>query len=262
MSYALVDNSTLTAVQRLTGEAPTRTKDSTDADIVALENLVQAILFFDRVVALDNYVPEHRDKRIDAFSFVEFLNPEDFNINAIEAVAEERAEAVRPEIRGGEFANDDFKKLLELLQTHIVCTWDISNSIYFLTLKCLAEEQTADFDKYGNIAAAIFTELGDAADFGRKPPRAVKLVDRYGKTIEKDYAVPGARWGDGSGKSGGTTGAIPAFVAALVWLSNRSIFYTLVAKYLQADTFLLPDTSSISAVLFERDLRVRVRLLT
>ncbi len=42
MTYALIDNSTLTAVQRLSGGVLTKSKDSTDTDIVALENYLQA----------------------------------------------------------------------------------------------------------------------------------------------------------------------------------------------------------------------------
>ena len=42
MSYALIDNATLTAVQRILGMAQSRSRDSVDGDIAALENLVEA----------------------------------------------------------------------------------------------------------------------------------------------------------------------------------------------------------------------------
>ena len=60
MTYALIDNSTLTAVQRIQGDVLTKSKDSIDADIVALENFVQAILFYDQIIAIDDYVPKCR----------------------------------------------------------------------------------------------------------------------------------------------------------------------------------------------------------
>ncbi|HAS6069260.1 TPA: hypothetical protein I7114_21435 [Vibrio vulnificus] len=238
MTYALIDNSTLTAVQRLSGGVLTKSKDSTDTDIVALENYLQAILFYDRIVAVDDYIPAHRDSRITAFPNIDFLSKSDFNLSDIEQQAKEKADSIRPEIRGGEFANDDFKKLIELLQTHIVCTWDISSSVYHLNLKGLTDGGD-DFQKYGNLAASIFSELGDAADSGQRTNGDVALVDRFGNPIGKGYKVPGARWGDGT-SSEGASGAIRAFVAALVWLANRSVFYSLTAKYLQADTFLYP----------------------
>ena len=234
----MIDNSTLTAVQRVTGKIQTKSKDSIDTDIVAFENLVQAILFYDRIVAVDDYIPKFKEERVDAFPYITFLNTTEFNIDPIEEIAREKAAEIRPQIKGGEFVNGDFKNLIELLQTHIVCTWDISSSIYHLTLKGLAEAGTSEFDKYGNLAASIFTELGDASDTGNRTSGNVELVDRFGYQITKGYKVPGARWGDGS--TDGATGAIHAFVAALVWLANRSIFYSLTAKYLQADTFLYP----------------------
>lgn len=238
MTYALIDNSTLTAVQRITGQAVTKSKDSTDMDIVALENFVQAILFYDRLIAIDDYKPEFKDARISAFPQLTFLAKSDFNLNEIEGTATEIATSIRPKIQGGEFVNDDFRNLIALLQTHIVCTWDISSSVYHLTLKSLSDRD-ADFEKYGNIAASIFSELGDAFESGNRSNSTVELVDRFGNPINKGYRVPGAKWGDGE-SSGEASGAIKAFVASLIWLANRAIFYSLAAKYLQADTFLHP----------------------
>ena len=83
MTYALVDNSTLTAVERLSGNVLTKSKDSTDTDIVALENYLQAILFYDRIVAIDDYIPKHRDSRIATFSNIDFLKKSDFNLDLI-----------------------------------------------------------------------------------------------------------------------------------------------------------------------------------
>jgi len=155
LTYALVDNATLTGVQRIIGEVPSKSEDSIDTDIVALENLVQAILLYDEVIAIDDYIPKHRDERIKAFPFIRFINADEFNLNELEAAAAEKAKEIRPKIQGGEFVNEDFKKLLDLLQTHIICTWDISSSVYHLTLKNLSDNPE-DFSKYGNLAAGIF----------------------------------------------------------------------------------------------------------
>jgi len=238
LTYALIDNSTLTAVQRITGEALTKSDDSTDTDIVALENFIQAILFYDRMVAIDDYIPKFREIRTASFPEITFLNKSDYKLDEIELTAIQKANQLKPKLRGGEFVNEDFKSLFQLLQTHIICTWDISSSIYHLTLKNLSDSEQ-DFDKYGNIAAAIFSELGDAAETGHRTEGIVELLDRFGNPITDGYKVPGAKWGDGT-SSGEASGAISAFVASLVWLANRSIFYSLTAKYLQADTFLHP----------------------
>ena len=242
MTYALIDNSTLTAVQRVTGQILTKSKDSVDTDIVALENLIQAILFYDNIVAVDDYIPKYRGERLASFPFVTFLNSQEYGFDALENKAAEKAAEIKPVIRGGEFANEDFRELISLLQTHMVCTWDISSSVYYLTLKGLVAPNSQEFQKYGNLAAAIFGELNDATETGNRTSGQVSLIDRYGNPITEGYKVPGARWGDGT--SGGATAAIGAFVAALVWLANRSIFYSLTAKYLHADTFLYPIRQS------------------
>jgi hypothetical protein len=53
--YALIDNATLTAVQRVSGQIRVKNSDTVNGDLVALENLVQAILFYDELVCVDNY---------------------------------------------------------------------------------------------------------------------------------------------------------------------------------------------------------------
>ncbi|MFO0070017.1 MAG: hypothetical protein ACK529_07620, partial [Alphaproteobacteria bacterium] len=63
MTYALIDNATLTAVQRIMGDAPTRSKDNIDIDIIALENFVQAILFYDQIIVIDDYKEAYRKER-------------------------------------------------------------------------------------------------------------------------------------------------------------------------------------------------------
>lgn len=238
MTYALIDNSTLTAVQRIEGHVKTKSKDSVDTDIVAFENYIQSILFYDRIIAIDDYIPEHRENRISCFEKISFLDKTHYGLVGIESEAKRISDTLQPKLQGGAFVNDDFKKLIELLQTHIICTWDISSSVYHLTLKNLSDGGK-EFEKYGSIAAAIFSELGDAAESGNRADGDVELLDRFGNPISKGYKVPGARWGDGT-SAGEAADAIKAFVASLTWLANRSVFYSLTAKHLQADTFLYP----------------------
>ncbi len=239
MTYALIDNATLTAVQRLAGETLSKTDDSVDVDIVALENFIQATLFYDRLVAVDDYIEEYRDARKAAFPEITFLDKDGYRFTELEELAGREAGQLRPKIQGGEFVNEDFRKLIELLQTHIVCTWDINSSVYHLTLKSLSDN-TEEFSKYGNIAAAIFSELTDAGESGHRSSSDIVLVDRYGQPITKGYAVPGAKWNNGGESTGEASAAIKAFVASLVWLANRSIFYCMAGRHLKADTFLYP----------------------
>lgn len=238
MATALLDNATLTAVQRITGQAPSRSLDSVDVDLVAFENYIQARLFYDDIVVIDDYLPHLRNARHASFPHLAYVAPDDFKLKELSSLADKASDAIHPKIQGGDFANPEFKALFQLLQTHMVCTWDISSSIYHLNLKVLAARNTRDFDKYGAVATAIFHELSDASRSGRHIKNDIELVDRYGKPIGSGYFVPDAKWG--SGESGAPSGAIQAFTASLVWVANRAMYYTLVAAHLKADAFLYP----------------------
>jgi hypothetical protein len=238
MTTALIDNATLSAVERLLGHAPSRSKDSFDVDFLAYENFVQARLFYDDVAVVNDYIPAHREARRAAFPQVSHLDVSQLGLQDVSVAADKIAASIRPKIQGGEFANPEFKALFELLQAHMVCTWDISGSIYHLTLKVLADEGTAEFQKYGALATSIFQELGDAKGAGQWLRPDIELVDQYGKPVAAGYRVPKARWGNG--ETGEPSRAIAAFVASLVWIANRAIFYTLAAAHLKADSFLYP----------------------
>lgn len=239
MAYALIDNATLSAVQRLTGRAKSRSKDSTDGDIVALENLLQAILFYDDIVTIDDYKTEYKESRRKEFDFIRFINPSELRLNEIEADARAEALSAIPTIHGGKFADADFRNFLDLLKVHMICTWDIKSSVYYLTMKMLGQPNSPEFGKYSNISASIFSELVDAGESNARLDRKLSLLDRDGKPIDPiDYHILGAK--SGTGKSGGVTDALEAFVAALGWLSYKTLYYLHSARFLHADTFLYP----------------------
>src|SRR5689334_5413019 len=124
MTYVLLDNATLTGVQRLTGDIPVRSLSTVDGDIAALENLVESILFYDQILILDDYKEEYQAARKTTFSFARFLLSSDFDLPSLAQSAKQEADRIRPEIRGGEFADKDFREFLDLLKMHIICTWD------------------------------------------------------------------------------------------------------------------------------------------
>lgn len=151
MSYALIDNASLTAVQRVMGQVVVQNPDTVNGDLVALENFLHAILFYDQLVCIDNYKPEHTQERKETFNFVKFLSPNDLDLSVIESKAKAEASCVRPEIRGGEFVDSDFRQFLDLLKINMVCTWDLRSSVYYLTMKMLGEPNTEEFQKYSEI---------------------------------------------------------------------------------------------------------------
>lgn len=83
----LIDNATLSGVERLTGVSQIANLSYIDNDIVCLEKLLTAILFSDQLIALDDYKDEYRSSRLKNFPFIDFVKPpgEIYSKIAIEA---------------------------------------------------------------------------------------------------------------------------------------------------------------------------------
>lgn len=234
MTYALIDNASLTAVERVLGQIVARNPDTINGDLVALENVVQAILFYDDLVSIDNYKEEFREARAKKFGFVNFLAPSSCSLGVIEETAKAEAESIEPEIRGGEFSDKDFKQLLEMLKLNMVCTWDMRSSVYYLTMKMLGQPNTPEYEKYSGLSASIFNELADAGETKGRWSTKVTLISSSGH-VYQEQEFSGQR-----GDLAGTTKALAMFIAALNWMAYKSIYYSLAAKHLKADSFIHP----------------------
>ena len=55
MSYVLIDNASFTAAERVLGDIVVKNPDTVNGDLIAFENLIQAILFYDDLICVDNY---------------------------------------------------------------------------------------------------------------------------------------------------------------------------------------------------------------
>src|SRR5258708_4894493 len=120
MASAVLDNATITALQRITGQAPSRSKEAIDVDLAAFENYVQTRLFYEDLLVVDDYLPQHREARRIAFPHLSYVDPEQFKLKELATIANAASDAIHPKIQGGDFANPEFKALFQLLQTHMV----------------------------------------------------------------------------------------------------------------------------------------------
>lgn len=245
MSYVLIDNSTLTSVQRLLGEIEINNKNILDGDILATENLIQSILFYDEIITIDDYKEEYREERKKRFDFIRFLSPDNFDFNNLQISAQKEAKSYQPEIKGGEFVDEDFRKMLELLKLNIVTTWDISSSEYYLNLKLLGYKKDDDNWKYNSITSSMLEDFFDR-DITKADYRST-LLDSSGRPIKKGYKVPNAKWNnDGKTNDKLLTGQLWSFIASLNWIAYKSIYYTHVAQYFKSDLFLHPIRQSFN----------------
>src|SRR5947207_9755752 len=161
MRYALIDNSTLTGVQRLFGQIPIKNTLVTDMDVLCLESLVEAILFYDQIFVIDDYKPYFRDSRTKSFPFLSSLGPDSLPIHELTATTKKLTESIVPRVEGGQFTDKDFKPFFDLLKMNVTFTWDMASSVYFLTQKMLAGVGGLDIKKYSRLSSAIYGELID-----------------------------------------------------------------------------------------------------
>jgi len=239
MSKALIDNASLTAIQRIFGQITVFNPDTRTSDLLALENLINAILFYDEIICIDNYKDKYREERKKLFPFIKFIDPDKYGLNSLDLIAKNEARKNRPIIRGGEFVNDDFYQFIESLKMNIVCTWDLSSSVYYLTMKMLGQPNTSEYEKYSNLSTAIFNELSEVKT--QKNGYFNKDVVLYSSTGERitknDMEKANKKRSRGLG---GISKQLEMFIASLNWITYKTIYYTLAAKNLWADTFLHP----------------------
>ena len=68
----LIDNATLSGVERITGISKTLNLNNISNDILCLEKLVTSILFSDELIGVDDYKDEFRSGRLKNFDFIKF----------------------------------------------------------------------------------------------------------------------------------------------------------------------------------------------
>jgi hypothetical protein len=101
-------------------------------------------------------------------------------------------------------------------------------------MKMLGQPNTPEYQKYSELSAAIFNELSDAGATMGRWSSEVKLVSSSGRVIgDDDFRKT-------NGTYAGVTKALQIFIAALNWLAYKSVYYSLAAKHLSADSFIHP----------------------
>lgn len=131
MRYALIDNASLTSIQRLLGEIPVKNTSIIDNDIVSFENYIQTILFYDTIIAIDDYKPKYRISRTKSFPNIRFISKDLFDYESFTNEAARLTNDITLEIRGGKITDDDFKEYFDKLHMTFQFTWDMSASSFF-----------------------------------------------------------------------------------------------------------------------------------
>src|SRR5581483_11550706 len=173
MAAVIIDNASLSAVQRLTGTAPAPNSYDAQGDYSALENLFLHLILFDDYYFVDDYKEEHRLGRASEFSFAHPIPQSSFPYGAVEAAAIQRTKQLILDIRAGKQEEGLLKDFLEEIELHVAAAWHMQSSDYFLTLKILANEPdtSAARYKYSPLTAMIFQQLSGKSEVA--PPTLI-----------------------------------------------------------------------------------------
>ena len=237
MRYAIVDNATLTAIQRLCGMIPIKNKHTIDGDILALEAFIQAVLFYDDLFYFDDYKVAHREERAAYFKYIYPVEFSQAEYSDLIVETQSATDQFVPEIAKKTFANSNLQEFFDLLKMNMTFTWDMSSSIYYLTQKLLEEHSGVDIEKYSKLSTMIFNELSDGTAFNESTAKTPIIYDSNGNQICAGYKVV-----DKEGHTCETriSKQANAFIAGLSWLDFRTAMYTIFAKSMEYDMVLHP----------------------
>lgn len=243
----LIDNATLTGVERIVGRISVLNTYNVEGDILCLESLLQSILLYDEIFFVDDYKEEHRKKRSDFFKFLTPLELQESKYKELEKQARHHLSKLTPVLQSGRLKTDELSRLLELIDLNLVFTWDMTSSEFYLTLKILAEESDSEIDKYGELCAMIKSGFAEQKQLESEfSAPAIKVLDHRGMPI--DRGIGGVvRLLDGISKSNGLDGSTKSFLSGLSWLCYKTLFYRLAAEASLCDLMLHPIRHSCLA---------------
>lgn len=180
----MIDNATLTGVERLLGRIKVKNEYNIEGDILCLENLLEAILFYDEWVFIDDYKDEFKQSRSEFFQFLQPVEIESDFYLVCEMKARQIVEDLSPVIKNGIVKSSLLDELLKLISLNLIFTWDLQSSEYYLTLKLLSEASNVELDKYGSLAAMITSAVAEKnrVDHSFKAEK-LKILDPSGKEL-------------------------------------------------------------------------------
>jgi len=235
----LVDNSTLSGVERIVGNSQTINLSYKDNDILCLEKLITAILFSDQIIAVDDYKDKFRSKRLKNFSFVDFIKIKEENYSSLTKKSASFAKSMTFSFDGDKPAGD-VVSFFESLKIDPQLRWDIFASSEYLTLSFLVNDledtiYESSMDSIFRNECTDSTMVDTGADY--HPMLNIEghsNIDDLKSFIEKlssqNPQYKGQDWKSSLGR----------IMFGYGWAAERAHFYNSVAAMENADTYLAP----------------------
>ncbi|HZF44128.1 MAG TPA: hypothetical protein VEZ48_12050 [Sphingomonadaceae bacterium] len=240
MTNAVIDNSTITAVERVLGHIPIDRNYDLSGDLAAFENYLCAQLFYDRPVRIDDYKPEFSAARAANFSDLGIIQFDGSSYDDLTDQAKSLTSMMYLKVHGGQLKDDLLSTFLQDINLFVCPSWHLQSSDYFLRIRLLTDETGNKLDKYTPLMTAIFEQLSENNKAGQKVNWNKELVSSDGRGIPQKEGV--AKQGKHQVGSD-----VNAFAAGLNWLAFRSVFYGLISEHLEATSIVHPIRSDFLA---------------
>lgn len=173
MAIALIDNATVSSVQRALGKAKLTDAGVSDVEQTALGRFCDAVLLSERVVVPDNYKEKFtpaRKKLLNQLS-VEFLDVPKVLDDDLNLIAQSLMEPWKDAYSEGQ-SKSLFSLYFEQIQAFSKFIWEHSSSQFFLVFRAHG------IDKKSPLIDAVLTSKGDE-DLGRE----LKIVASDGQVV-------------------------------------------------------------------------------
>lgn len=234
----LIDNATLSGVERLIGESQTLNLNNIDNDILCLEKLITAILFSDSVLSVDDYKEEYRSKRLRQFNFINFLKIDSQTYADLSKDAADFAQSMTFSLDGSKPAGD-VVSFFESLRIDPQLRWDIFVSSEYLTLSLLVRDTR--YVRYETAIDSVFRNESANADavIAKSIPTKISVKGHPEisdiKELVRAFASENPNY-----KGDSTWSLLNRCIFGYGWAAERSHFYNAVAAKNGADAFLAP----------------------
>ncbi|WP_310618518.1 hypothetical protein [Flexibacterium corallicola] len=245
MNY-LIDNSTLSGVERLLGIAQTANLHNIDHDIVCLEKLVTAILFSDEISMVDDYKSYYADRRKKYFHYISPIKLTEPHYNSIATAAADFAKKQIIELNDAEPIGQ-IVSFFEQLSLKPQMRWNVFSSSEYLGITYLIEE--GQKHRVATTLAAFSNEVSDEGKTTRNNSGFEGFVyDHTAARVEQEYSPETIdqlfnRIASKNPQNSGIThrNSINKLIFGFGWAAERSKFY----ESLSQQTGLIPCLSPL-----------------
>lgn len=235
----LVDNATLSGVERLIGASQILNLNNIDNDILCFEKLITAILFSDGVIGVDDYKEKYRSERLNRFNFIDFLTIDPETYGELSKDAADFAKGMIFSLDGSKPAGD-VVTFFESLRIDPQLRWDVFVSSEYLTMSFLVND-TRDVGYERAIDSVFRNENADAgAVIAGEDISTTVSVKGHPEISDVKDLIQALASGNPNYKGSSSWSLLERCIFGYGWAAERSHFYNAVAAKNDADAFLAP----------------------